>query len=237
MKTIIYYITLFLFLFISCKQNKHLTEYKNVDINRVNLLLDSINNFIKNEVMEYSDSIIKSLDFKHLPAKITGTLYIPEREESECLDTADFFYLIKTIENRNIEEYLYSFERRSCSERFDYTPYALYMATVTNNAEVSLSVYESLFSINQSKRKNVKIIDDDISLDELTEKQRNLALYYLIKSYKLGEKKRTLIFLSYYFEDGLYFFPKDLSIAYKLESILLKDDGIDYWPGTDIKIE
>ncbi|NDV97151.1 hypothetical protein D0T84_19920 [Dysgonomonas sp. 521] len=236
MKTIIYYIALFLFLFISCKQNKHLAEYKNVDINRVNLLLDSINNSIKNEVMEYSDSIIKSLDFKHLPAKITGTLYIPEREESECLDTADFFYLIKTIENRNIEEYLYSFERRSCRERFDYTPYALYMATVTNDSEVSLYVYKSLYSINWYKKKTKKVIEDDISLDELTKKQRNLALYYLIKSHEQGSAIASS-FLSSYFEEGLYFFPKDLSIAYKLESILLKDDGMDYWPGTDIKIE
>lgn len=237
MKTIIYYSTLLTFLFVSCNQNKEFAECKNVDMEKVNLLLDSISISIKDEVMEYSDSIIKSIDFKHITTKRTDSLRVPQRKESKCLDTADFFYLIKTIENKNIEEYLYWFVRRACPDRIDYTPYALYMATITNNAEASLFVYDCLASINQSKREIVKMIDDDISLDKLTEKQRNLALYYLIKSYQIGEKKRSISFLSDYFMEGLYYFPKDTSIACKLESISLKNDGIDYWPGTNIKIE
>ncbi|WP_306541494.1 hypothetical protein [Dysgonomonas sp.] len=230
------YITL-IFIFISCNQNRTFIGYKNVDIKNIFLLLDSINNSIEDEVIEYSDSIIKSLEFTHLPMKVAGTLYVPEPEKINCLDTTKFFNLIKTIQNKDIAEYLYYFERRSCSDRLDYTPYALYMAIITDNAEVSLSVYESLYSINHSRRKNVKILDDDMSLDELTKDQRNLAIYYLIKSYKLGEKKKTMLYLSYYFEKGLYSFPKDLPIAYKLKSIFWKENGIEYWPGTDIKIE
>lgn len=237
MKTMIYYSTLFTFLLVSCNQNKHLTECKNVDMKKVNLLLDSISNSIKDEVMEYNDSIIKSIDFKHIPSQNTGSLYVPERKESECLDTADFLYLIKTIENKNIEEYLYWFVRRSCPDRLDYTPYALYMATMSDNAEAYLLVYDCLVSINQSKREIYKMIDNDMSLDKLTEKQRNLALYYLIKSYQIEEKGRSASFLSHYFMNGLYYFPKDLSIACKLESIFLKNDGFDYWPYTNIKIE
>jgi hypothetical protein len=194
----------------------------------VNSLLDNINSSIEDEVKSYDNSITNSLELNQLPDTIFTGL--------KCTNISNFYLMTEAIINKDIKEYLYCFERRPCSDRIDYTSYALYMANMVNDAEVYLTVYQSLYSVNKSKRKNIKFIDDDMSLDELTKEQRDLAIYYLIKSYRLGNNK-AIFGLSYYFENGLYYFPKNISIAHKLESISLKDDEIDYWLGTDIKIE
>lgn len=217
--------TVLLFPLISCYQNKSFPDYKRVSITEVNFLLDSIKKSIEGVITIYTDSIAKSVELTYSPEKIIAGL-----------DSSQFGNVIESIEKKDIDGYLYYFERRPYRDILDYTPYAVCMAVSTVDADVYLSVYSSLSSINRSKRENVKPIDNDMSLDELTENQRKLALYYLIKSYQLGGSTATLL-LSFYFRDGLYYLPKDIPVAYKLESVFLKNMEIEYWPGTDIKIE
>lgn len=226
----IYYLNIFIFLFLSCnsKNNRINSEdYSKISIDSVNTLLDSIMDSLEPEVTRYSDSLLASVDLTQFPD--TTSYGLP------CVDLKNFFLFIEAIQNNDIENFLYYFERRPCVDRINYTSYTLYMAKFTDNAEVMWTVYQSLSSLNRFKKNELKPIDNDIYLNELDKGQRDLALYSLIKSFRTGNNKASF-FLALYFAKGIYYFPKEPLIAYKLESINYEADGIKYFPGIGIQI-
>lgn len=97
-------------------------------------------------------------------------------------------------------------------------PYSLYMAEESNFIPAYDDVFSYFYKLNYVFQRKEGIRDKfKYSLNALSEDQRSLALYCLIKSYKMGCIQNARV-LSYYFREGLYF-PKDVATANKLDSI------------------
>ncbi|MDL2303539.1 hypothetical protein LJC28_04010 [Dysgonomonas sp. OttesenSCG-928-D17] len=227
----IYYLIIFILLLLSCnsKNNRiNIDAYSKISIDSVNFLLDSIMYSLESGVTKYSDTLLASVDLTQFPDTTSKGL--------PCIDMKSFFSMIEAIKNKDIENYLYSFERRSCVDRINYTPYALHMSKSTDNSEVLWTVYLSLSSLNRFRKKELKPIDNDIHLDELSKGERDLAIYSLIKSFRKGNKSASF-FLALYFANGIYYFPKAPLITYKLESVFYEEMEIDYYPGEGMEID
>ena len=96
--------------------------------------------------------------------------------------------------------------------------YSLYIAEKYNYAFAYINVYLALSHTSVTlSDKNDK---NKWPLDYIEKKDRDLALYCLIKSYKMGEYGPAKV-LSYYFKEG-YYFPKSIDIANKFDSIYKK---------------
>lgn len=93
--------------------------------------------------------------------------------------------------------------------------YGFYIAEKYNYPSIYISVYLEVGGVRvpSSDRKN----KNKWSLDYLNDNERNLALYCLLKSYKMREISTAKI-ISYYFREG-YYFPKNIEVANKLDSI------------------
>ncbi|MDL2303540.1 hypothetical protein LJC28_04015, partial [Dysgonomonas sp. OttesenSCG-928-D17] len=128
-----------------------------------------------------------------------------------------------------------------CADRFnyniDYTPYALYMASRNDDGAIYSTVFHSLFSLNYNRKEKVEYIDTDISLSEINESQRDLALYYLIKSHQKGYIGSSIILADYFSQGVISYFPKAPLVAYRLESLSYAEKKIDYYPGKGMEID
>lgn len=228
MKNIFYIISAVLLL-ISCnnKSKVDMTEYEKVTIDSVNVLLNDISISLEKKISNYRDSLLNTVDIN----TFSDTTYI----KSLCDNPDNLISLLQAINNNNIEEYIYYFDRRPCANRnsinVDYTPYALYMASHNDNGHIYSTVFQSLFSIDYNKKEKVELIETDISLKEINESQKDLALYYLIKSHQKGYIGSSVILADYFTQGVISYFPKSPYIVYRLQSYYYNKRGEDYYPG------
>jgi len=229
MKKIFYIISTTLLL-ISCnnKSKVDMSEYEKVTIDSVNTLLNNISVSIEKKILNYRDSLINTVDIN----TFSDTTYA----RSLCDDADNLINLFQAIKNNDIDEYLYYFERKPCAEKIDFTPYALFMASRNDNGTIYSTVFQSLFILDYYNKK-VKYIDTGISLKEINESQRDLALYYLIKSHQKGDTKSSRILANYFAQGVIYYLPKSPLIAYRLESLYYNEMKIDYYPGKVMEID
>lgn len=222
MKTSFYVFTLLtLSFFISCQNSKNVRELSPIliesEIKSINDIVSNIEHDLEISSKAYKDSLLLSLDLNAIPEIYDST----SREM--------FTIFLTAIKERDTAElYSWSFDGAPNSRYRDlnlmyidpinYAPYALYMADSVKYIPAYLDVFTSFGRLNYCYLNIIDDIDEEwIHLSGISKQQRDLAILYLIKSYRSGYTQSALA-LSLYFRFGIYYFPKDL----------LKADILDY---------
>lgn len=191
--------------------------------------MDSLYNI---KTKSYKNSILKSVSLnkkdiiKNLSIKGDD---ISEREQQvrnhmdidyvadkllEALKEGDFELFDKLL-----KKYFFYFDS------FNYSPYALYLGEKHDIAQAYTEVYYYYYHLNQKKhnkerKSNMMMIAtqfDSKRLEYIGKNEKELALWSLIKAFKMGDINIPLT-LSYYFKNG-YYLPRDTLTANKLKMI------------------
>lgn len=214
----IHYIFIIILLIASCKQNqKGDIIITDSTINKIDSILSEIEESLEKKVKPFKDSLLKNIDLST----------IPKIEDQKMRDT--FIAYLTAINNRDTIEYECLSSRVPYSryldldkkniDPIDYSPYTLYMADSLGYIPSYEDTYESLIQLNYCYGniwgdKNYEFV----YLRYLSKMQRDLAILYLIKSYKVGSISSPLG-LSIYFKLGLFYFPKDQKLSKVLDLI------------------
>ena len=209
---LIFFLILISFL-VSCNDNKNgdlspeivKSETTSIDsiLYRIELELE-----LEKKIKLYKDSLLLSINLNTIPeidytkGRETFKSFQKAIKEKDTLKYSDNFQIVPpsryyNINLRNIEP-------------INYAPYALYMADSVKYAPAYKDVFDSFIQLNYCYANMISDKNFEfIRLSFLNDKQRDLAILYLIKSYNMGSASSALA-LSIYFQLGIYYFPKDL---------------------------
>ena len=208
----IFYITIISISFlVSCNDNKNgdlSPEIVKSETTSIDSILYRIEVELEEKTKLYKDSLLLSINLNTIPeidytkGRETFKSFQKAIKEKDTLKYSDNFQIVPpsryyNINLRNIEP-------------INYAPYALYMADSVKYAPAYKDVFDSFIQLNYCYANMISDKNFEfIRLSFLNDKQRDLAILYLIKSYNMGSASSALA-LSIYFQLGIYYFPKDL---------------------------
>ncbi len=207
MKKIVVLITIFVF-FISCnlkRENQTVVTSENLTIDRdpTMQIIDSIGRDVDKDIVGFKNDILNFVEKKRTILRDSSLLAKALSGDVDAYYRISFDMAPATVNDSNFYKYSYYMAQK-------YGHKSAYSDVFLDCGAKSAKYYKD----NNYEENN------DWPLDYIGDNQKKLALSCLICSYKEDSPWAAKIF-AYYFRNG-YYFPKNIEIANKLDSIYKK---------------